>query len=499
MHHHIRTYGLLLFILLISGNSCNKKDIDFSPVNISEDQYFKTELEFTKTVYGVYAKMTPFYNYDGGAGNALITMINLPGDDITTTASEPFEHFGSLQASDGRVATYYATCYDIISRANILLEKIEEEDGVYTTPNLKNYHKGEALFLRGLMFFNLWNYFGKSPVITKRVTDVSEWTAPESSGTELLDQAIADFTEAAGLLPASWPETDRGRATANAANGMLGKSLVFKATVNKSQPDFVSAITAFDKITGVKLVDNFADNTSVNTENNEESLFEFQASTSPGDNVWLNNEFDGVIGTMSAYWGFYNNHWSLFGAAPHIGTQKLVDAFDPADPRLSLTVDPATKAIQKYVLDDQASNSGAGSVNNPRILRYADVLLLKAEAVLQSGGSKADAIGLINQVRTRARNMGGGTEPADFDPAETDQATIMQWIMDERLRELAGEGQRWFDLRRWHIAGYITLNNAFFNPANADPMSFQAPKHLLFPIPLAETDRNPNVHQNPDY
>jgi hypothetical protein len=95
--------------------------------------------------------------------------------------------------------------------------------------------------------------------------------------------------------------------------------------------------------------------------------------------------------------------------------------------------------------------------------------------------------------------MSGGTEPADFDLAQTDKNTIMQWVMDERFRELAGEGQRWFDLRRWHLAGYITLNNAFFNPANTDPMSFQAPKHLLFPIPLAETDRNPNVHQNPDY
>ena len=100
-------------------------------------------------------------------------------------------------------------------------------------------------------------------------------------------------------------------------------------------------------------------------------------------------------------------------------------------------------------------------MNNYRILRFADVLLLKAEAVLQSGGSTSDAIGYINQVRTRARLFRpAGVEPANFSTAETDKTKIMQWIMDERFRELAGEGQRWFDLRRWHMQGIISLDNA---------------------------------------
>ena len=73
----------------------------------------------------------------------------------------------------------------------------------------------------------------------------------------------------------------------------------------------------------------------------------------------------------------------------------------------------------------------------------------------------------------------------------------MQWIMDERLRELAGEGQRWFDLRRWHMQGVITLSSAFFS-SNL-PVSFQPEKHILFPIPTSELDVNPNVKQNPNY
>ena len=92
-----------------------------------------------------------------------------------------------------------------------------------------------------------------------------------------------------------------------------------------------------------------------------------------------------------------------------------------------------------------------------------------------------------------------GTEPADRAITETNETTIMNWIMTERFLELAGEGQRWLDLRRWHKAGYITLNNAFFDPANVSALSFDATKHLVMPIPINEIDRNPNVHQNPNY
>jgi hypothetical protein len=94
--------------------------------------------------------------------------------------------------------------------------------------------------------------------------------------------------------------------------------------------------------------------------------------------------------------------------------------------------------------------------------------------------------------------VAGGTEPADYSTTETSQATIMNWIINERLVELAGEGQRWLDLRRWHIGGIIALDNAYFS-SNTSTMSFQIPKHLLLPIPNSERDVNPNVNQNEGY
>jgi hypothetical protein len=127
------------------------------------------------------------------------------------------------------------------------------------------------------------------------------------------------------------------------------------------------------------------------------------------------------------------------------------------------------------------------------------VLLLKAEALVKSGGSTTEAIGFINDVRTRARNMGGGALPANYSTSETNRTTIMQWIMNERFIELAAEGQRWFDLRRWAKGGDITLNNAFFDSRNSTQMGFVAPKHLDFPIPTSETSKNPNITPNPNY
>ena len=123
---------------------------------------------------------------------------------MTTTGQVPFEIFGTLQPGTGAVARYYQQSYQMINRTNTVLEKLDEEVDVYTTPGLKDAHRGEVLFLRGWMNFQLWNYYGSAPLITQRIgLEDSEGINPESSSeNELIDQAIADLTEAANLLPA---------------------------------------------------------------------------------------------------------------------------------------------------------------------------------------------------------------------------------------------------------------------------------------------------------
>ena len=491
----------MVAVVLASGiifNGCDKSKLDLLPHGPTEQSYFATESEFNKAVLGVYSKLTDFFWFNGGPTNTTVTVFLLPGDDITTNqGGEEFEIF-SMQPSSGRLGYLYSRHYQLINRANLVLQKINEEQGVYTTAGLKNSHKGEALFLRAYAYYNLWNLFGTAPLVIERQETPDQFLPPGTTGTQLLDQSIKDFTEAATLLPATWDAANRGRVTAASANGFLGKALVFRASASKTQADYTAAITAFNKITGASLVPKFTDNFSYLTENNAESLFEFQSGQAFGsDNVWLDNDFDNAIGSLSFYWGFYsNNGTGQQGQSRFLGTTKLLNSYNANDPRRDSTLDPANKNIRKYVSVDKLNQSGVSSVNNYRILRFADVLLLKAEAVLQSGGSTVEAIGYINQVRTRARNA--GTEPVNFSTAETNKGTIMQWIMDERLRELAGEGQRWFDLRRWQMQGIVNLDNAFFN-SNLSTVSFQLPRHLNFPIPSSETDVNPNVPQNPGY
>ncbi|MEP7278451.1 MAG: RagB/SusD family nutrient uptake outer membrane protein [Bacteroidota bacterium] len=495
----LKTICLSLTASMVFCLSCNKNQLDLLPHGPTEANYYTQESDFQKAIFGVYSKLSDVYWFNGGS--PLAPMIYAEGDDITTNDNnQAFEVFGQLQPSNGRLSYMYAIWYQMIARANVALEKIAAvKDGIYKTANLKNYNKGEALFLRGLAYYHLWNYYGTSPLRNERVTEASQFLPGNTSGTQLLEQAITDFTDAAALLPLTWDATNRGRITSNGANGMLGKSLVFKGSVTKAAADFAAAITAFNKITGLSLVANFADNFAFDTENNSESLFEFQASQPFGfDNVWLSNDFDNAVGSMSAYYGYYNNNFSLGGQSRFYATTKLVAAYDAGDPRRDTTLNIADRTINKYVTRDKVTQSGVGSANNTRILRYADVLLLKAEAILQSGGLTTDAIDLINQVRTRARNMkAGGLVPANYLVSETDKTKIMGWIMNERLLELAGEGQRWFDLRRWQLQGIITLNNAFFS-SNV-PMAFDVTKHLYMPIPNSELDVNPNMKQNPGY
>ncbi len=508
-----KIFGTIALIMLIIGG-CNESKLNLRPLAETEGDIFDEEVDFDRAVMGIYAKITDIYWYN--MNQPKHRMWHAPGDDITTMGITPFETFAGLQPAtpelnanggDVRETGYWRAVYNIVSRANIVLQKIDEEDGVIKTPGMKDAFHGEALFLRAWSFFQLWNFFGPAaPVITERITSQAGINPPSSKGTELLDQAIDDLQRAANLLPASWDDKYRGRVTKSSANGMLGKVLVFRGTVNGSSSDMTEAIAAFNKINDKVLIDKYSDNFSVYQENNAESLFEFQAGSPPiFDNVWLSNDFDRAVGTMTTFWGYFDAHWSIWDPNNRLlASNKFINKFN-TDPRFLYAVDSGyTNHITKYVRENLLVGAGVGSVNNPRILRYADILLLKAEAILKSGGSKSEVIGLINQIRTRARNWGGGTEPADHDTNETDENTIMQWIMDERMIELfAEEAHRWFDLRRWHMAGYINLgtwtgDDNGFSSLRSD-FNFDVNTHLYFPAPEGEVNLNPNIIQNPGY
>lgn len=491
----------MIFLTLFCMSGClNEENLDLLPLGDTEADIFDEQIDFEQALLGTYSKIADFYIY--GSNAPIHEFFLLPGDDLTSVGSFSFEIFSTLQPGTEMVNRYYDFAYHLISRANTILEKIAIDEGLENSAygsntSLRDYNKGEALFLRGWMFFHLWNYFGTAPVITERITTSDKINPESSDGIQLLDQAIADLTSAVSLLPSSWNNIYAGRAIKSSANGYLGKALVFKASWTGESGLYSQALNAFNAITDKSLVANFNDNFSAYAENNSESLFEHQAGqASASDNVWLMNDDFSVVGSHSAYYGYFSNDWSFWAQTPYIATDKLIAAIDPADPRLQFTVDPNTKRIQKYLLENIMTDTGVGSVNNPRLLRYADVLLLQAEA-LNETGNQTGAIELINQVRTRARNMDSTGVPADR-PSGASQDQVRQWIMEERLVELAAEGHRWLDLRRWHKAGLINLESFDFSSDNPS-FNIDLPKHLLYPIPSNEVDLNKNITQNEGY
>jgi len=501
------TLGLALLSGTLLYLACNKSDLDIPPPTQSEASFFKSENEFRTAVLGVYAGITDYYsasNSGGGFGSAELEAFYLPGDDLTMTGSSPFEFFNGLTASNDKLKQIWKSSYIIIGRANKVIQKIAEaEEDVFTTPGLKNANEGEALFLRSFAHFMLWNLFGTAPVDTIVVTSPTQFNIPSSSGVQLLDQVIIDLTRAATLLPTTpWDDKNIGRVTANSAYALLGKAYLFRGNATGNAADYQASVTAFDQITGAQLIPDFGANFTIDAENNAESLFEFQAGRNiiaADQNAWLGNDVCDCGVTGSFFQMFYDGAGTYMAGGRYLPTQKLIAAFDPADPRLAFTLVPAEQKVVKYVVNGDVNDGAVLSLINNRIIRYSDVLLMKAEAVLQSNGNTATAIDLINEVRARARSLvPAGTVPANLNNGETDKATIMQWIMDERFLELAGEGHRWFDIRRWHLAGFIDLGNDFFSSSNSADMRFD--EHFLnFPIPTNETDVNPNIVQNPGY
>ncbi|HZB14739.1 MAG TPA: RagB/SusD family nutrient uptake outer membrane protein, partial [Chryseolinea sp.] len=207
----------ILFATSISA--CNEATIDLDPIGNTEASFFQNEAQMTEAVFGTYAKLSYFYKRGGSGDDNLQSIWLLPSDDLTTPGATSTEIFSTLEGDDGELSRYFNFSYQIIARANIVMEKIIENGSLAyeETSNADEYHRGEALFLRSLMYFNLWNIFGTAPLVTERITSLDDAYPANSTGTELLDQAIIDLTEAATLLPEAWDEENLGRATKNSA------------------------------------------------------------------------------------------------------------------------------------------------------------------------------------------------------------------------------------------------------------------------------------------
>lgn len=529
---------ILACILMVAGlvgfNSC-EKNLDINISKELEVNYFGSEYRITQGIGAAYAEITNIYSADLSNQSKQGFWL-LPADDITSDGTgNSLETFSGLNGSNGSVVNMWKTLYKIVGRCNFMLEKLNGTslDAVYKTAGLKDANKAEMLFIRSWCNFKLWDNWRKAPLQEKRITSVADAILPPSKDFELLDNAIASLETAAPLAYDSWNNLNTGRITKDACYGLLVKLYTTRACYNsKNSADYGKAITAYGKISSSRIAAfssvKYGDSFDYRTENNPESLFEYQASIQPTgqDNAWLDNDFGGDVGQMAAFYHYEDSHWANYSSGIFGPSQKLMDAFDPEDPRKSETfkgtdvenygwsywwINPYwgkfdNHQLVKYTNGDRGKVLDPiwqiGSNNNPRILRLADVKLCAAEAYLSTGNSGA-ALTEVNDIRERARNS---VSPSSEVPAALGTVTMAD-IMKERMLELAGEdGHRWSDLKRWHKAGYINLASwtaaDFGFSYEANLFKFDVSKNLLFPIPTDELDRNPLMAasgQNPGY
>ncbi len=410
----------------------------------------------------------------------------------------------NLTSSNGVVNALWVGHYNLINQCNKVLDQVANDPNPNTAENLKVGAQAEARFLRGYAYFMLVRLFGNVPIIDSVTTsDVSKLNIPQSTPAQVYAFIESDLQFAATNLPASWPAAFIGRATSGAANGLLAKVYLYekKYALAMSTANLVMTSGRYN------LSVNYNTVFDEEGENTAESLFEVQATATPSFPTTYGSQYaqvQGVRGTsdMNLGWGF------------NVPSTALEAAYEPNDPRRYRTIfysnpDSVTiygerpqaglpnprynnKVYTKPAKRALIGNKG-GWWMNVRLLRYADVVLIYAEAANELGGADniSKALAAVNSVRARARMSAKPGVNALPDLAITDQATLRDAIRHERRVELGMEHERFFDIVRWGIAADVL---------QAQGKTFVVGKSELLPIPQAQIDiSNGVLHQNNGY
>jgi starch-binding outer membrane protein, SusD/RagB family len=483
--------GLLTLSLLLA-TGCDREFLE-TPIRGEQtlDTFFKTETHAVEATNAVYAHMRDWtvhvFSYIG------VTDIISDDTDKGSTPSDAnflndIDNF-TFDAGNTAPAGVWGGYYQGIYRANVALENIP---AIEMDEALKARLLGEIRLLRGYYYLNLVRWFGDLPLITQTLTPDQYITQSRNPKAEVYAQIIQDLEAAEVVLPlkSQYPAADLGRATKGAAQGLLARTYLAMGDFPKVEEYAMKVINSGE----YALLESYSTIFTREGENSSESLFEVgTVALETGGAASQYNEVQGVRGTPNLGWGFNRP------------SDDLVSTYEPGDPRREATilypgeVLPDGSAIiednpnivnerynQKAWVPEHPGGNGNGP-GNIRLLRYADVLLMAAEA-LNENGNPTQALPYLNQIRERARGNRTTVLP---DVTTTDQVELREAIWHERRVELALEQQRWFDLTRQGRAAQVM--QALGKP-------FVEGKHELLPIPQTEIDLSGgNLSQNPGY
>lgn len=446
--------------------SCGDSFFDLEPASsVTIDKVYKTASDYNVAVIGCYAKLQSQVNFYTECCEYRSDNLSLGAPTAGTQDRYDIDHF-TEKPSNGILSSYWANFNNNVYRCNLLLDQI---DGANFAENLKKQYKGEAMFVRALNYFNMYRIWGGVPA-TKHVVSAAEaLKVARYSDEQMFDLIAGDLKEIVdnNYLPETYSSADMGRATSGAAKALLGKVYL---TFHK----WTEAKDILSQLIGkYQLVSPIAQVFNVDNKNNNEIIFA----------VHFNKEIEGE---GHSYW------YNLTNASDDTNqTSSLLNTFPTGDARKDLItyvqVEKNVRLMNKFY--DTKSPTFKTVGNDQILLRYADVLLMYAEALneIQYDASEGSlALKYLNAVRQRAgiSNLTAKQLPT--------QEKFRKGILVERQREFPYEGQRWFDLVRMGFAKSVMAENG------VEIKDYQ----LLFPIPQQEIEKVGDksiLWQNPGY
>ncbi|ANI90785.1 glycan metabolism protein RagB [Arachidicoccus ginsenosidimutans] len=394
----------------------------------------------------------------------------------------------TVTATEGQGDGFWQGQYQNINFCNQVLDNVDTMTTV--DASTKARYLAEAKFIRAYSYFRLVRAFGRVPLVLHVPTTQEELNPPQSSADSVYNAIEQDLTDAAANLPTTVSADEAGRATKGAALALHAKVAMYR----KEWSDVLNYTNQVISSGVYSLYPDFYQLFRIAHENNSESIFEIQCNYVDGNSDISNSQYAQVQGNRDAGagWGF------------NVPTQDLVNAFETGDPRLAATVMmagtttpsgdvvPAAQAgsptmynMKAYVPFSVALADNQGADQNVRVIRYAEVLLMNAEANNELGNTAA-ALASLELVRARARGSNSSVLPK---VTTTDQTELREAIWHERRVELAMENDRYFDVIRQGRAATVF-----------GPLGWKANKNEVWPIPQTEIDNSSGVlTQNPGY
>lgn len=479
---------LILGIICIGFAGCEKDALDKNPLDkLSSGDFWKSQQDFDMALTAIYGEMQ----------NGMFS-VGAPNWDVLTDNGYGQHNYWGSQAivqgnisptSGGYISDVYNSSYRGIARINIFLDQLSNYQGDEIDSATKAKYEGEVMFMRGFYYFQLYYNYGSVPVVTEPLT-LDNQIQPKAPENEVLARSLADLDTAIANLSSELYADNGGHVVKSSAQALKLRVLLFAAYGDNGTADPGIMTQARDLAleimgAGYELSENFEDVFRDGTqEGNPEIIFSIKF-LAPDNST-----------AMDQWYG----DWVVISPL-----QNLVDAFDPLDPRLDKTIYanevnfdgnihnpsnglPTGYGVKKFLSPGlMPYGYSTQSQQDWVLLRYADVLLMYAEAQNELVGPDQSVYDAITAIRDRAGLI-------DITVGQTKEQ-MREIIRDERRIELAFEGLRYYDLKRWRIAEEV-LNNVSDGVLD---YTFEE-RFYHWPLPQSEIDKSQGVlEQNPDY